>query len=720
MINEIQCNHQQQYKTFRRVPVGRLCGEGNTILSNKSIGIEIDHLNSNYPVSFFGYNTIESPTGAPRNAFYNLNKAIESNGARYLKINSNDITSSQSVTTASNNGNMGINIVLAEAVDINITNNNVYNNRLAINVYEDGSYNSFGTMVVNSNNNTISATNPNITTAAPNNYVYWGILTSSTASTLGYLNTRTANCNNNILSDVQNGIVMNNWQGVYTHTDYNSISLKLDPAAVAGIEYYGIWLASGIPVDENPIDPITGLPKTSGYEGNTVTGNTVAGNSDQQSQIGIFTQQQYGTNYGCNTVSNTEHATKFNDMCFSTVFWDNWLDISNQYGFTLSQAIIGMQGTPNIHGNGACPSNNHWSGTNTQWQTNYSIPHWKTFNDNSFNVNSPFVVKSTSVEFNPNGCGAVDLSQLVGQIVFPYQHTTGTSPTATNTLLYATTLQSDCNRCTGGFSRMASSEEEDNIETLEQIADESINLPSDDANMRLYNLQQQLYDILQAKPDLKVKSSELQSFAQANNWTVFDYIHYTGKYLAADDAATADMLLNYWPTTTKELDNNYYTYYNWITNMKLDKTYTPNLGNVLALANKCPQKSGKVVYAARALYNGLTKTVNRFTNDCSGGLASRKNNSKIVNAQSKITNTLTTYPNPTNDGIINIQLEESSVKEAGKWFVIITNIYGKPILTQALTGLKTQLNLGTAKGIYFANIHNNVNGKHFVNKIILE
>jgi Secretion system C-terminal sorting domain len=659
---------------------------------------------------------VETVSGSPNNAFYDMRQAIKGDLMQNAIINSCDIQSNQDINPLMPMpympGDVGINLSLGTSKSIEVSNNNIYNVKLGILLYDDGSSGSYNDAVANINNNNIQATNPNIAAASPNNYVNWAIILTSSNNTLGYYNERVVNCNNNILHNVQNGIMLNNWQGTNTHADFNDIALALDPLAQGG-DYYGIWMVSGIPMDDNLLDPM-GLPKTSGYVGNTVTGNTVLGNSDQQQQIGIYTQAQYGTNYGCNTVNNLQHGIKFNDVCYSTVLWDNWMDKSNQYGFTLSQAIIGQQGTKAGKGTGACPSNNHWAGTNAQWLTNYSIPHYKTFNDNSYNVNSSFVVKSAPTEFNPNGCGTYN--NPLGLFIFPYQHTSSTLSN-TNTLLYAGTLQIDCGRCNGGASKMApSTDETANIETLEQIADETIELPADNADQRLYSLQQQLYDIVKAKPALLLQSNELQSFAQANNWTVLDYIHYTGKYLAQNDANTADMLLSYWPQSTKQLDENYYQYYNWVTNMKLDKTYKPNLANVLALANKCPQKNGKVVYAARALYNGLTHSVHSFNNNCNA-VASRQTITK-KDKQATI-NTVSIYPNPSN-GLIRIDLPSSNASESIKWYVTITDVYGKVVKQQHLTAKQTQLNMANAKGLYFANVYNTITGKQTVTKIVLQ
>jgi hypothetical protein len=176
--------------------------------------------------------------------------------------------------------------------------------------------------------------------------------------------------------------------------------------------------------------------------------------------------------------------------------------------------------------------------------------------------------------------------------------------------------------------------------------------------------------------------------------------------------------LNYWPQSTKELDENYYQYYNWVTNMKLDKTYKPNLANVLALANKCPQKSGKVVYSARALYNGLTHSAHIFDNNCNA-VASRQITVKNEKQQTSIKD-VSVYPNPSTDGIVNIQLKASSVKESGYWIVTITDIYGKTIANKTLSGLQSQVNIGTVKGIYFINVRNEFSGKNYINKIILQ
>lgn len=91
----------------------------------------------------------------------------------------------------------------------------------------------------------------------------------------------------------------------------------------------------------------------------------------------------------------------------------------------------------------------------------------------------------------------------------------------------------------------------------------------------------------------------------------------------------------------------------------------PPLPEVYAMANLCPLTHGRVVYAARNLYNSLTNTINSFDDNCDAGSQARgtKPQTEMIRLkQPKVKpniitkdNKLMLYPNPveTNLKIVN-------------------------------------------------------------------
>lgn len=240
-------------------------------------------------------------------------------------------------------GEIGIFLELGVAENVKVINNNIYNTKFGVMINENPTY-SFNNpeMKINVNNNYIMQNNPNSTIAATDNFVSIGVYLGSGVNSTSNENTRTLNCQNNHLRGVQNGIVCNNWQGINTHIDFNKIDLALDPLNSSD-EYYAIQLIAGSPITDESItyDPNTGVPLTS-IDGNTVINNIVTGNSDNKNQIGIDAYAQWGTHFGCNSVANLHHGFRFNDMNYSTKFFNNLIDKTNQFGYTLNFGYIGQ------------------------------------------------------------------------------------------------------------------------------------------------------------------------------------------------------------------------------------------------------------------------------------------------------------------------------------------------------------------------------------------
>jgi hypothetical protein len=247
--------------------------------------------------------------------------------------------------------------------------------------------------------------------------------------------------------------------------------------------------------------------------------------------------------------------------------------------------------------------------------------------------------------------------------------------------------------------------------SLLQIANATMPMLTDDADQRRYVMQQQLYQYIKANPNMASQHKDLKIFVTANEWTGLDFIDKTGYYLANGDLETANLLLNLWRPSTKELDNNYYTFYTWIAAMQTTLGWKPNQTEVFTLANKCPLKSGNVVFAARNLYNSMTHKINKFNGDCIV-------NKSIKPQTSIVTEQIQVYPNPTN-GLINVKLPAI---EKGSLQISITDVYGKKVAEKKIeqNTMSTQLNIVGAKGLYFINVYNSTTGKQQISKIILQ
>ena len=262
---------------------------------------------------------------------------------------------------------------------------------------------------------------------------------------------------------------------------------------------------------------------------------------------------------------------------------------------------------------------------------------------------SPLVIKNSSSypEINPDGSGFIQ-----GQnISVPYQHSATPSD---NSIIYALSTVGKCDRCADpSYWYRAPSLD---IKVLEEIAAGVINLPADDAEKRLYVMQEQLYRLVKENPDLVLNSSDLQQFIYDNQWSSLDFIYFIGKYLAEGKQDVADILLGMWsPGNNAEMDDNYKRYYEWMIQMTNNRDWMPDREAVLAVANLCPVKSGTIVYAYRNLYNAITQKINKFDNSCGGELGKGvkktqgfiRLKAKSVLAESNKTSIL--YPNPASD-----------------------------------------------------------------------
>lgn len=139
------------------------------------------------------------------------------------------------------------------------------------------------------------------------------------------------------------------------------------------------------------------------------------------------------------------------------------------------------------------------------------------------------------------------------------------------------------------------------------------------------------------------------------------------------------------------------------------------------LAASCLYTHGKIVFAARNLYNSLTQQNMAFDDACDNtNFASRKAPTvKPFNIQHSSFN-INLYPNPTN-GYVYITLPNTTDKKVC-WQIEVTNTIGAVLQHKKITTKagKTFIELKGSKGLYFVRVINCSTGTQTVEKIILE
>ena len=257
-----------------------------------------------------------------------------------------------------------------------------------------------------------------------------------------------------------------------------------------------------------------------------------------------------------------------------------------------------------------------------------------------------------------------------------------------------------------------------NIGILEEIAQGVINLPIDDADKRLYVMQEQLYRLAKEDPTLVVNSGSIQQFIYDNQWSSLDFIYFIGKYLAEGKRDVADILLGMW-TGNSEMDVNYWTYYKWMITMAENRDWMPDKDAVLAVANLCPVKNGTIVYAYRNLFNAITQRINKFDNSCGGelGRGVKKQQGfirlkpKPVIAESNNNSIL--FPNPDNNVVM---FKQKNLKT-----ISVVDMIGNVVLNKQLfSNNDATINVkGLTNGVYVIK-STTTDGKIASNKLIVQ
>ncbi len=269
-----------------------------------------------------------------------------------------------------------------------------------------------------------------------------------------------------------------------------------------------------------------------------------------------------------------------------------------------------------------------------------------------------------------------------------------------------------CGRCNSGTGIIMPLSRSDLDSTLEAIVEGTIEVPADYAAQRRYVMQQQLFEMLQSNPSLLNQSASLQSFIQNNQWTGLDFIYFTGYYLSKGNMDAVNLLLSFWPNQTN-LDNNYYKYFDWLAQMYDNPDWQPSQEDVLELANKCPLRNGVVVYAARNLYNAMTRTINHFQDDCNSYYRGVRSDFIRLNEPTATKSKLVIYPNPAKTSV-NVLCNKMKQVE-------LLGLFGRKVITKMLSNTdKTVIDISTLqKGLFLIKVittDNNVK----IEKLIVE
>ena len=654
------------------------------------------------PIPIF-YNqsvTINKPSGYPSNAFFDMNTAIIINGSKKILIENCDIRSTQKYSEMSESkGFRGIQLQNYNFDNIDINNNNITNIRYPIDyaAAKDrtawAEESTIGTLNINEN-----IIQPNLTgliNGSNEEYVENAINLSSLY--VSGTNILPFTCKRNTIANVQNGIRISNWANKNLVVETNNIKLIANPNNPTD-NSFGICLEAGSPNYET------------GSLGTKVADNTIDGIDMNGYTTGILLNQQTGAKIECNTVSNHQHGFKFVSANPETIFFNNLMKADNLYGFSLSDGgVIGQQGSEvypvNVGDKNKCTSDNSWEFGSSSWANS---GQYMTNCEGSDATLSPLVVfndpTGVHTELNPDGSG-----NFIGGSIYPYQHS---AVAADNSIIYSVSDAANCPRCTmNGIQQSNYQRQTNDPKILEDIAQGIINLPIDGADERLYVMQQQLYELLQKNPAIAANSTNLQQFILNNQWTSLDFIHFTAYYLAKGDKETVNLLLGFWPNEGAVSDN-YYKYYDWMLRMYEDPSWMPKATDVYDLANRCPSRDGLVVYAARNLYNAITKKINKFEVNCGGSAMRGGKPHGFIRLNQPIAK-LMVYPNPAKT---QINIEFNKIKS-----VEITDMLGRVISQNQYSGInKVQLNTSELqKGLYLIKV-TNIDKVAKIEKLLIE
>jgi hypothetical protein len=248
---------------------------------------------------------------------------------------------------------------------------------------------------------------------------------------------------------------------------------------------------------------------------------------------------------------------------------------------------------------------------------------------------------------------------------------------------------------------------------IEDIATGNIPMNVNDAEKRLYVLQQKLFSELQSEPQMVQESGILQEFTLNNAGRSFGTIYQIDAAIGTNNLGEAQAYVNNWDATN-EIDENFKNYYNIYLKILDGNTINVEKQNTLqSIAQGCPLVDGEIVYAARSLYNSVVSASEDFSTACAAyGAKYTTKPTKLneyLNAETSIS------PNPTK-GIITIKLP---AKDTGFKTIKITDAYGKIIAERKTFDRVIMMDVKAPIGMYFVNITNIITGKTETQKIII-
>ena len=649
----------------------------------------------------------------PTNAFYNLVYAVRSDMYYNNTISETAIRSTQRMTNDMSPGQFGIWVQTDELGSVDINSNKIYNIYSPIYLYSYIGYYLGNNGVINANGNTIGAC-PNLPNwnCTGNEKVNTAIALVTGFASNVIPSSNSVNCNGNIIDGAYNGIQISNWKSKPTFINSNRIKLVQNTIPQFGIS---VESGNGYYIKPNPIN-------------NEIYGNTVYCNGNLNSNAsGIQMQNNYNTFVGCNTVYGGLNGFYFVGYNGNTTWWDNIMDASNQNGMTLDNfGKIGDQGyyDPSDPDN-QCSSNNIWDGT---W--NPSTNNYKTLVlGNSDATSSPLYVDNRDPKYDPyetpssNNYGVPYDANILGTINYIVPGTNCSHCTDQGNKVATSTVSGGRMKASkalglidskGNTIAKAKGGTNGKISYEEQIATRTLPIPSADSALRIYVLQQELYSNLIGDSDLQNGNVVFKTFVSNTKNSNIGKFYILDSLLAVTDTTGATNLLSViLPNNT--VDNNYLVYYGWM--LKTAKGISINADSVAIfnLAKGCPSIDGTVVFAARNMYNNISKRAYNFVDVCSEQEANRKKN-VITKTPKNKADELKVFPNP-NKGVVNIQLPKK-----GNWAIVASDLSGRVVWQQNCNGCEGIIkhNFDNSKGLYFIKITNLKTGQQCINKIEIE
>ena len=645
------------------------------------------------PDKYYKIKLFKDPNTNVKNTFYDESVAVRAVNYYKHEIDYCEVRSSLNSTvigfkekSLNAAGKYGFQIASNNFDNSYINNNNIYNieNPIVLNASLNFDWASSNTYygLFNVDYNTIAPQLPNdqVTTQ----YVHKAI-------TLAGMNRMKANkklitCNYNDITGVYRGILFSNWIGKNTQANNNKVRIKSDyytyiNGSKTSSAQYGIRMESGVAANSIGNQIINNY--MIGDYMSTLKGNT--------SNIEVYANSN--TIVNCNEVKNASNGLSFFGTSTPLQCKGNLIYDDNQFGFSLNTAIIGKQG-----------ATNSWMGdypTFNAWMGNWTNGNYKTALSNSNANLSPMVVASSNSQDDPTGSGTVLGLALSG----PYDYSNGT-------VIWANRIAPFADPC-----RIVKSVDLSDLPILIIKGRAAENII--DSELLIKVMQEQLYQTLKSDTTLTELSDTLKQFVE-DNQSGNAFIYQIDSLLAEQDILGAYFKLGEWGVATNTHDANYQEYYNWIFKQFLGGLDSTDKAAIYQRATGCPITDGMVVFAARNLYNALSKENVYFEDHCPANTGARKINTKPI--KSLITKALSediiVFPNPTK-GDINIQFSNN---EMGSHVIKITDVYGKIVAQKEVSeGFNNiGMNIKGSSGMYFITIVNEMTGKQTIKKLILQ